>query len=175
MCSSCHNHDFPCPDKSCRHRGCMKMVTVEPYNSFEDENGDCWYMAYCYALTPPEEFKIRAEEFELRKIESLQAQARTPAGETKKTIAQKKPKRGRQGSKLKGKRTQRMLEQLDSFKIWLNNHPINENKPGCSVGARANQFWLQHNKTFERDKKRTGEKRGYPSHKTLATAFRNSK
>ena len=87
----------------------------------------------------------------------------------------KKTRRGRQGSGLKGKKTEHMDEQLSEFKTWiLDNHPVNESKYGCSVGERAKQFWNKHNKTFNKDKKRQGEKRGYACPKALAAAYRTS-
>ena len=83
--------------------------------------------------------------------------------------------RGRRGSGLKGKRTERMVEQLAEFKAWLTNTPINERHPARTIGARARQFWRFHQKTFDRDLSRIGEKRGFCNEKTLASAFRNSK
>ena len=88
---------------------------------------------------------------------------------------QKKPKRGRIGSGLKGKRTERMASQLGDFKTWLMNNPINERRQGCKVGERANQFWLSRQRTFERAATRGGEKKGFGSAKALAAAYRNSK
>lgn len=85
----------------------------------------------------------------------------------------KKPKRGRIGSGLKGKRTERMASQLGDFQMWLRDNPINERLQGCRVGERANQFWLSRQKTFDRDATRTGEKKGFGSAKALAAAYRN--
>ena len=81
----------------------------------------------------------------------------------------------RRGSGLKGKRTERMVEQLAEFTTWLRDNPINERNPARTVGARASLFWRLHEKTFNRDALRVGEKRGFGSGKTLASAFRNSK
>ena len=81
----------------------------------------------------------------------------------------------RRGSGLKGKRTERMVEQLADFTAWLRGNPINERDPARTVGARASLFWRLHEKTFKRDAVRVGEKRGFGSEKTLAAAFRNSK
>ena len=81
----------------------------------------------------------------------------------------------RRGSGLKGKRTERMVEQLADFTAWLRGNPINERDPAHTVGARASLFWRLHEKTFKRDAVRVGEKRGFGSEKTLAAAFRNSK
>ena len=83
-------------------------------------------------------------------------------------------KRGRIGSGLKGKRTERMCEQLDDFKVWLLDNPIDERRHGRTTGERAHQFWSIHIQTFENDRKRQGERKGFSCHKTLATAFRNS-
>ena len=75
---------------------------------------------------------------------------------------------GRRGSGLNGNRTERMVEQLAEFKAWLRDNPVNERDPAKTVGARANTYWLLHEKTMARDAKRTGEKRGFSSAKTLA-------
>ena len=83
--------------------------------------------------------------------------------------------RGRRGSGLKGRRTERMLEQLAEFKAWLHDNPVNERIAARTVGARASTYWRLHEKTFAKDLKRTGEKRGFSSPKTLASAYRNSK
>ncbi len=42
-------------------------------------------------------------------------------------------------------------------------------------GARASTYWCLHEKTFAKDATRTGEKRGFSSPKTLASAYRNRK
>ena len=81
----------------------------------------------------------------------------------------------RRGSGLKGKRTQRMSEQLAEFKTWLHDNPVNERDPAKTVGARANAYWLLHEKTMARDAARSGERRGFCNVKTLAAAYRNIK
>ena len=91
------------------------------------------------------------------------------------TDATPKRRNSRRGSGLKGKRTERMVEQLADFTAWLRGNPINERDPARTVGARASLFWRLHEKTFKRDAVRVGEKRGFGSEKTLAAAFRNSK
>ena len=83
--------------------------------------------------------------------------------------------RGRLGSGLKGSRTERMVEQLAEFKAWLRDNPVNERIAARTVGARASTYWRLHEKTFAKDARRTGEKRGFCSPKTLASAYRNSK
>ena len=83
--------------------------------------------------------------------------------------------RGRLGSGLKGSRTERMVEQLAEFKAWLRDNPVNERIAARTVGARASTYWRLHEKTFAKDATRTGEKRGFSSPKTLASAYRNSK
>ena len=83
--------------------------------------------------------------------------------------------RGRRGSGLKGSRTERMVEQLAEFKAWLRDNPVNERIAARTVGARASIYWRLHEKTFAKDATRTGEKRGFSSPKTLASAYRNSK
>ena len=85
-----------------------------------------------------------------------------------------KPRHGRRGSGLKGNRTRRMVDQLDAFKAWLLGNPVNERDSAKTVGARANAYWRLHEKTMARDAKRMGEKRGFSSAKTLASAYRNS-
>ena len=65
--------------------------------------------------------------------------------------------RGRLGSGLKG------------------DNPVNERIAARTVGARASTYWRLHEKTFAKDAMRTGEKRGFSSPKTLASAYRNSK
>ena len=88
---------------------------------------------------------------------------------------QTKRQRGRRGSGLKGSRTERMVEQLADFKAWLRDNPVNERIAARTVGARASTYWRLHEKTFAKDATRTGEKRGFSSPKTLASAYRNSK
>ena len=85
-----------------------------------------------------------------------------------------KARRGRRGSGLKGNRTRRMVDQLGVFKAWLLGNPVNERDSTKTVGARANAYWRLHEKTMARDAKRTGEKRGFSSAKTLASAYRKS-
>ena len=85
------------------------------------------------------------------------------------------PARRRLGSGLKGSRTERMVEQLADFKEWLRDNPVNERIAARTVGARASIYWRLHEKTFAKDATRTGEKRGFSSPKTLASAYRNSK
>ena len=105
-----------------------------------------------------------------RAVKSVDSDSRAPT-----PTKPKKPKRGRIGSGLKGKRTERMASQLGDFKMWLIDNPINERGRGCKVGERANQFWLSRQKTFDRDATRAGEKKGFGSAKALAAAYRNSK
>ena len=57
-----------------------------------------------------------------------------------------------------------MLDQLDAFKAWLRDNPVNERDAARTVGARAAAYWRLHRKTSERD-----------AAKTLASAYRNSK
>ena len=83
--------------------------------------------------------------------------------------------RRRIGSGRKGKRTERMENQLAEFKAWLRDHPIDERRKGCKVGELAHQFWLLHKLTFDKDASRDGEKRGFKCSKILAAAYRNSK
>ena len=100
--------------------------------------------------------------------------ASTPHQTAVTSAAGAKRHRGRRGSGLKGSRTRRMVDQLDAFKAWLLGNPVNERDSAKTVGARANAYWRLHEKTMARDAKRTGEKRGFSSAKTLASAYRNS-
>ena len=84
-------------------------------------------------------------------------------------------RRRRRGSGLKGSRTERMVEQLAEFKAWLRDNPVNERIAARTVGARASTYWRLHEKTFAKDATRAGEKCGFSSPKTLASAYRNSK
>jgi hypothetical protein len=68
-----------------------------------------------------------------------------------------------------------MAEQLAAFREWLRDNPVNERIAARTVGARASIYWRLHEKTFAKDATRTGEKRGFSSPKTLASAYRNSK
>lgn len=81
----------------------------------------------------------------------------------------------RSGSGLKGTRTKTMKNQFQDFLDYLKTHPISEIGQGKTVGARANQFWNAHKKTFERAAKASGEKRGYSSAGAIASAYRTSK
>lgn len=85
-------NEFPCPDKSCRCRTCSHNLIVEPDHPFEDESGECWVSAFCYYLQPPEEFKIRTEEYERYEIEKYTKST----GETAPTnaVGMARPKRG---------------------------------------------------------------------------------
>ena len=76
-------------------------------------------------------------------------------------------KRGRIGSGLKGRRTERMCEQLSEFKVWLLDNPIDERRHGRSTGERAHQFWSIHFQTFETDRKRKGERKGSSSTRAI--------
>ncbi len=67
-----------------------------------------------------------------------------------------------------------MVDQLDAFKAWLLGNPVNERDSAKTVGARANAYERLHEKAMTRDAKRTGEKRGFSSAKTLASAYRKS-
>lgn len=71
-------HVFPCSSKTCRHRTCSRKIIVEPDNPFEDETGECWLPAFCYDLQPPEEFKIRMEEYERYEVERFTKSTREP-------------------------------------------------------------------------------------------------
>ncbi len=105
----------------------------------------------------------------------LPCQGEAPRRQTCDEPQPKGRRRGRRGSGLKGTRTERMAEQLAAFREWLRDNPVNERIAARTVGARANTYWRLHEKTFAKDAKRTGEKRGFSSPKTLAAAYRNRK
>ncbi len=83
-------HTYPCPDKACRHRGCTHEITVETDNSFEDEEGECWYCAICYALIPPEEFQVNVRDYE-RYLLKNNGSIRPPSDQLTDTIQHKSP------------------------------------------------------------------------------------
>ena len=84
-------------------------------------------------------------------------------------------KRGRIGSGLHGKRTSCMEEQLSDFRNFVKDHPINENDRSKTLGARASQYWMCHEKTMNHASQCTGEHKGFKTFKSLANAFRKSK
>ena len=176
---SCPIRECGCEDVSCD--GVLPVRVHEDCQEYDD--GDTRFRLVCLKGDAPYELPGSYTQDELaelcRKFEA-QAEKRTAGDSTNaqnpnRATPKKKSRRGRIGSRLKGKRTNRMLGQLADFKLWLLTNPVNERKPGCSVGERANQFWLSRQKTFERDRQRKGEEKGFGSAKTLAAAFRNSK
>ena len=84
-------------------------------------------------------------------------------------------KRGRIGSGLHGKRTQRMNDQLAEFRTWIVSHHINENDRTKTVGARALQYWKRNEKSFAYHTKCIGESKGFKNPRSLANAYRKSK
>ncbi len=176
--------EYPCKDNECEFKRCSHklIVTDAPY---EDLQGNVVYPGMCHNLSAPETFEIPAAELEAflreRNQKKREDEASTSGGNpnTAPQISQPhnnvKASRGRRGSGLKGNRTRRMADQLAEFKTWLCDNPVNERDPARTVGARANTYWRQHEKTMARDAKRTGEKRGFSSAKTLASAYRNVK
>ena len=84
-------------------------------------------------------------------------------------------KRGRIGSGLHGKRTQRMNDQLAEFRTWIASHHINENDRTKTVGARALQYWKRNEKSFAHHAKCIGESKGFKNPRSLANAYRKSK
>ena len=177
---------IPCPDKECECVRCSHRIQVFD-NPYENQHGEAVYRAMCTHLSPPELFEIPATEFEehLRNIYTKPAPtARTDSAPATVEDIQRAAlrdarhparSRGRRGSGLKGSRTERMVEQLAEFKAWLRDNPVNERIAARTVGARASTYWRLHEKTFAKDATRTGEKRGFSSPKTLASAYRNSK
>ena len=84
-------------------------------------------------------------------------------------------KRGRIGSGLHGKRTQRMNDQLAEFRTWIASHHINENDRAKTVGARALQYWKRNEKSFAHHAECIGESKGFKNPRSLANAYRKSK
>lgn len=117
-------------------------------------------------------------EFCLGNSDELYDYASTVVERQGKTPRRPRTGRGRNRqsrSGLKGTRTKMMRQQSEDFIEFLKANPISEIGQGKTVGARANQFWSAHKKTFERAAKATGEKRGYPNAKAIASAYRTSK
>ena len=84
-------------------------------------------------------------------------------------------KRGRIGSGLHGKRTQRMNDQLAEFRTWIASHHINENDRAKTVGARGLQYWKRNEKSFADHAECIGESKGFKNPRSLANAYRKSK
>ncbi len=172
---------YPCKDEDCECSRCSHTIRV--FNdTYENLRGEIVYPGMCTYLSPPEPFEILATDFEewqrRNNTKTIQTVSSSSSGFTKDDLnsnPNKHQHRGRRGSGLKGNRTERMVEQLAEFKAWLRDNPVNERDPAKTVGARANTYWLLHEKTMARDAKRTGEKRGFSSAKTLAAAYRNGK
>ena len=78
------------------------------------------------------------------------------------------------GSGLHGKKTKKMDEQLSSFKAWLLDNPVNDSDKSRTIGARASQFWKQHEKALSQAATEKGEKRGYKNAKALAQSYRKT-
>lgn len=85
-------------------------------------------------------------------------------------------KKKRRGSGLRGPKTKTMKAQLSHFTDWINNgHEIDERNDDKTIGARANQYWIQNEKSMEKAAKASGEKRGYKNYRSLAGAYRNKR
>lgn len=171
---------YPCKDEDCECSRCSHTIRVfdEPY---ENQRGESVYPGMCTYLSPPEPFEVPATEFEewqrCNNTKTMRTVVSSNSSFTKDDCNSEPSKRqhhGRRGSGLKGKRTQRMSDQLAEFKAWLRDNPVNERDPARTVGARANTYWRLHEKTLAKDATRSGEKRGFASAKTLAAAYRNS-
>lgn len=175
----CPIHNCGCDDLSCD--GALPVHAHEDCREYED--GETRLRLVCFKGDMPYELPDPYTQEELdrmcrRYAVSLSKRTNVDPRESlspQETKSKKKTKRGRTGSGLKGKRTERMASQLGDFITWLRDNPINERRQGRTVGERAHQFWLSRQKTFERDATRTGEKKGYGSIKALAAAYRNSK
>lgn len=175
----CPIHNCGCDDLSCD--GVLPVHTHEDCTEYDD--GETRLKLVCFKGDMPYELPSSYTQEELDKIcrQYVASMTKRIDDNSKGSVSpgkakpKKKGKRGRIGSGLKGKRTERMASQLGDFKTWLMNNPINERRQGCKVGERANQFWLSRQRTFERAATRGGEKKGFGSAKALAAAYRNSK
>lgn len=170
---SCPIHNCGCYDLSCD--GVLPVHTYEDCQEHED--GETRLKLVCLKGDMPHELPNSYTQGEIDEL-CRQYEAKVEKRVADDTRAptppkSKKPKRGRIGSGLKGKRTERMASQLGDFQMWLMGNPIDERRYGCKVGERANQFWLSRQKTFDRDATRAGEKKGFGSAKALAAAYRN--
>ena len=185
------SYPYPCElyQAGCIISSCDGLAAV-PDIPFPKDDDSIVYYPRCYKQQPPQFLsEISEEEFTrakrgdfIGKSEMLQIQS--PGNETQeihmppqaiKGKDNANDRRRRRGSGLKGSRTERMVEQLAEFKAWLRDNPVNERIAARTVGARASTYWRLHEKTFAKDATRTGEKRGFSSSKTLASAYRNSK
>jgi len=81
----------------------------------------------------------------------------------------------RKGSKLRGTRTRAMAKQMNEFENFLVTNPISEIGTGKTINARARQFWALNAKRLSAASIKDGEGRGYPSAKSLASAYRTSR
>ena len=97
------------------------------------------------------------------------------SGEGEIIRTKKRPKRGRIGSGLHGRKTERMDEQLTEFRNFIKDHPVHSSDKSRTLGARASQFWNSDAKQMKNDSEKTGEHKGFKSPKSLANAYRNSK
>ena len=169
-----------CPIRGCgcEYVSCDGVLPVRAHEDCQEhEDGETRYRLVCLEGESPYEipFSYTQDEIdELCRQCEAKVEKRVAEGSRAPTPTKpKKSKRGRIGSGLKGKRTERMASQLGDFQMWLRDNPINERLQGCRVGERANQFWLSRQKMFDRDATRTGEKKGFGSAKALAAAYRN--
>lgn len=134
------------------------------------------YVVTCEHRGIPEEIVIPPEQIELCEFDEVAFKELVKQGKIKPDACGKASKKSpRKGSGLRGKRTRAMSQQLDDFKTFLLSNPISEIGQGKTAGARAKQFWANHQKEFEKAAKASGERRGYPSAKAIASAYRTSR
>ena len=100
-------------------------------------------------------------------------QARQKVDSAKSKPSRGKPKRGRQGSRLRGPKTKVMEEQLRVFSHFV----IKQNYDGdeSKLYALANQCWLANKKKWDKMKSAEGQKKGYSSAKIMADAYKKTK
>lgn len=170
------SYPYPCElyQAGCIISSCDGLASV-PDIPYPKDDDTIVYYPRCYKQQTPQ-FLSEISEAEFARAKRGEFVGKSEMPQTQSSGNDKtKDRRKRRGSGLKGNRTERMVEQLAEFKAWLRDNPVNERDPAKTVGARANTYWLLHEKTMARDAKRTGEKRGFSSAKTLAAAYRSSK
>ena len=80
-----------------------------------------------------------------------------------------KPRKG-----LKGPKTPTMERQFNRFERYMSKNHKNHDDSKSPYGP-ATSYWHMNQKDFDRAARRSGNGRGYGSHKALADAYRNKK
>ena len=175
-----------CPVRgvNCISDGCDGTLPLRYHpDDIEHEDGITRYHLVCCKGNSPYELPPSYTIEEIEEFEIITATPHPPKEEGKGRNSdkntdsnnKKRPKRGRKGSGLHGKKTERMNNQLTKFRNFIKDHPIHDSDKTRTLGARAFQFWELHSKQMIRDSERIGERKGFSSYKSLANAYRNSK